>query len=188
MRKYYFALSLLFCNVNAMDASIQKIVESAEKGNLSPDKLLCDLRHVREQSALADAFLNLFGGQNFEEEETDSIKVIAPDIENAVYNLGRSLGEIFYKKGSESWEDDGSLTFAKRLLNVNIGSQSCIGGLGVSSTLFRERLDDMQRNRKNFLDSANYFANCAANLQNQKFSEEELKDIEKALAEEEEMK
>lgn len=178
MLKCVISFLILF-EVSAMDAPFQAVIEGATSAT-APAALLESLRKIRDTSSVADAFLSRYGGEDFKEEAGFITKTFNDEVKVKVDGAAQFLGQIFYKKGSESWDDDGSLALAQRLLKKE---DSSFIRRDVSPTFFKERLEHMRLDRVNFSAWFNALTDHVNKIQAEKISEEELTTIRVALGE-----
>ncbi|MBR1735323.1 MAG: hypothetical protein IJ730_07810 [Alphaproteobacteria bacterium] len=152
MSKCFWMVFLLCFETIAMDSGkvFFNILDKAKKDGYPPSQLISELKQIRTTSVQADAFLNRYGGAEFNEE--GEIRFFSNDISREIDRVARSLGEYYYKMGNESWEDNGSLLFANRLLSSSSYSP-CIGRSEANSSVTKERLEHMVEDRVNFAKS-----------------------------------
>lgn len=183
MRMYYcFILLFISFFSYGADPAFERIINDAKAGNLAPAAFLDNLRDIRANSSMADAFLCRYGGENFEKEPV--IKVFSTEIMDNVEKLAQLLGEVYYKKGDANVNDIDSLKFAKSLLKTS-SLTSFLGARDVNySAIFGDALDDMIQDRMRFRDSFSALANHVTNVTNEVVTQEELEEIRALLSEE----
>lgn len=184
MRKFCFFVFFISFLSQAADQAFLDIIETAKTDGTAPTTLLQNLRGIREESHMADAFLSCYGGTDFKEEPGASTKVFSTQIREDVDKFAQMLGEVYYKKGTSSWKDVDSLKFAKRLLANKKGYVSFIETEDVDySSILGDGLDDMIQYRMNFQDSFLSLGDHINQIEHEPETEEDLAAILAVLGE-----
>jgi len=145
----YVVLGLLLYS-DAFSMEFDKIVRNNAQ---NPTKLIEELKSIRDKSVEAEAFIQKFGGDNFQKcngDETIYSNQINEKVAEAAFVVGSEMRRI----GASQIDNIEALEISKRFLEIaNSSVNYNLVDQDISSSLWSDQLTDMILNRRAYQNS-----------------------------------